>query len=95
MYFSQRESLGKINMPGTGQRRIKRAIAPDSDDQSPVVVQRQKFNEHLRNQHIHQMLNTSAKLRISRDNAAYYGLHVDEMEDLLKDLGEVDDRMDV
>ena len=94
MYFSQRKSLGKINVPECRQRRVKHAMTEDDADQLCYTGKRQKFNEPLRNQHFHRIFDLRAGLETNRENAARYGLDIGEMEDLLKELDDADKDMD-
>lgn len=81
----KQDAYGNLKTP-VNERRLKRGLWDEAADQAHGDQKRQKYNEPLRNIHCHEMLGVEKKLEVTPVNAARYGLHVCDLEELLDNL---------
>lgn len=96
MYFSQQSQralfrssvFDELQVPAATEQRptAKRTMRDEDIDDDREDKKRQKYNEPLRNRHVHHMFGVCRKLELSTINAARYGMDVDDLEDLLRGL---------
>ena len=78
-------------MSPQSRTRLHALKRPVHREESRADKKRQKFNEPLRNSHIHGMIDVPKKLEVTSRNAARYGLDIDDLESLLESLDMADE----